>query len=1178
MDKEPTDTPVKSNSNKDKKRETDVIIKKDKFVHLHNHSEFSLLDGASRLKDMIGTAKKLGQPAIALTDHGVMYGVIKFYQEALKQNVKPIIGCEVYVAARSRFDKSAGKDDKPTHLTLLAANNTGYRNLMKLSSLGFIDGFYYKPRVDVEVLEKLNDGIIALSGCYSGVLADLLVAGKEKEAEETAKKFHNIYKGSFYIELQNQNLKGQEELNKALNSLAIKVGLPTVATNDSHYIRKEDAVAQDVLLCIQTGSILEEQKRLKFSTQEFYIKSAAEMTQVLGQYKDAIDNTLEIAQKCNVEIELGKTFLPKYKLKNDIPLEDYLEKLCYEKLGEKYPKVSDEVRKRLKYELDVIKKTGFAAYFLIVWDFVAFAKSQGIKVGPGRGSAAGSIVSYVLDITTIDPLEHGLLFERFLNPERISMPDIDIDFCYERRNEVINYVAKKYGEDKVAQIITFGTMAARAATRDAGRVFNIPYGTVDKLAKMIPEVLGITIEEALKTSAELKQAYETDEIFKKILDMAAQLEGLVRQDSIHAAGVVIAANELTDYTPIQKKGDSELVTQLPMEDIQKIGLLKMDFLGLRTLTVINNACESIKRNKGKEIDIEKASFDDEKTFDLLRKGETIGVFQLESSGMRSLLRDLKPTNFSDVIAILALYRPGPLGSGMVKDFVERKRGLQSIKYEHPTLEKILEETYGIIVYQEQVMKIASTMANFSLAEADILRKAMSKKEPEVLKKQREKFVYGATLNKIDKKIAGYIFDLVSHFAGYGFNKSHSTAYAAVSYQTAYLKTHYPTEFMTALLTSIQDNKDKVAAFVNECRRLKIKVLPPDVNSSGSDFTAVGQTIRFGLSAVRNVGSAAIKAIIEGRNKKGKFASITDFCERVDLSVINKRCMESLIKAGAFDYLNYKRGGLLLVFEQIMERGDRRQKDVEKGQFSLFDDQNDEKDSFFAESVPDKQLDKGQMLAYEKEMLGLYVSGHPLKGLENELRQNSDISLLELREEKDGSVKSVAGMISHIRMITTKKGDLMAFVELEDMGASLEVIVFPSLFKKHKDLLDEDKIISVKGRLDKKENESKLIAMELNDIKNGNKKVQSVNVEKILLIRINSSHCSQANINRLKDILRSNPGQMPVFVELAENDSLTRIKIGPDFKVSKHNRLISELKELLGSDSIIEKEVKQAASV
>jgi len=1178
MDKEPTDTPVKSNSNKDKKRETDVIIKKDKFVHLHNHSEFSLLDGASRLKDMIGTAKKLGQPAIALTDHGVMYGVIKFYQEALKQNVKPIIGCEVYVAARSRFDKSAGKDDKPTHLTLLAANNTGYRNLMKLSSLGFIDGFYYKPRVDVEVLEKLNDGIIALSGCYSGVLADLLVAGKEKEAEETAKKFHNIYKGSFYIELQNQNLKGQEELNKALNSLAIKVGLPTVATNDSHYIRKEDAVAQDVLLCIQTGSILEEQKRLKFSTQEFYIKSAAEMTQVLGQYKDAIDNTLEIAQKCNVEIELGKTFLPKYKLKNDIPLEDYLEKLCYEKLGEKYPKVSDEVRKRLKYELDVIKKTGFAAYFLIVWDFVAFAKSQGIKVGPGRGSAAGSIVSYVLDITTIDPLEHGLLFERFLNPERISMPDIDIDFCYERRNEVINYVAKKYGEDKVAQIITFGTMAARAATRDAGRVFNIPYGTVDKLAKMIPEVLGITIEEALKTSAELKQAYETDEIFKKILDMAAQLEGLVRQDSIHAAGVVIAANELTDYTPIQKKGDSELVTQLPMEDIQKIGLLKMDFLGLRTLTVINNACESIKRNKGKEIDIEKASFDDEKTFDLLRKGETIGVFQLESSGMRSLLRDLKPTNFSDVIAILALYRPGPLGSGMVKDFVERKRGLQSIKYEHPTLEKILEETYGIIVYQEQVMKIASTMANFSLAEADILRKAMSKKEPEVLKKQREKFVYGATLNKIDKKIAGYIFDLVSHFAGYGFNKSHSTAYAAVSYQTAYLKTHYPTEFMTALLTSIQDNKDKVAAFVNECRRLKIKVLPPDVNSSGSDFTAVGQTIRFGLSAVRNVGSAAIKAIIEGRNKKGKFASITDFCERVDLSVINKRCMESLIKAGAFDYLNYKRGGLLLVFEQIMERGDRRQKDVEKGQFSLFDDQNDEKDSFFAESVPDKQLDKGQMLAYEKEMLGLYVSGHPLKGLENELRQNSYISLLELKEEKDGSVKSVACMISHIRMITTKKGDLMAFVELEDMGASLEVIVFPSLFKKHKDLLDEDKIISVKGRLDKKENESKLIAMELNDIKNGNKKVQSVNVEKILLIRINSSHCSQANINRLKDILRSNPGQMPVFVELAENDSLTRIKIGPDFKVSKHNRLISELKELLGSDSIIEKEVKQAASV
>lgn len=1149
------------------------------FVHLHNHSEYSLLDGASRITDIVYTAKIMGQPAIALTDHGVMYGIIKFYQEALKQSVKPIIGCEVYVAQKSRFDKSQGKEDNPYHLTLLAADNTGYKNLMKLCSLGFLDGFYYKPRVDLELIKELSTGIVALSGCVTGMLSKLILAGREKEAKEKAKALQSIYKDNFYIELQNQKLEEQASLNKKLNDLAKELGIPTVATNDAHYVKKEDAVAQDVLLCIQTGSVIEAEDRLKFSTPEFYLKSAEEMELALGEYPEALANTSEIAEKCNVEIELGKTFLPKYQQPKGLTLESYLEKLCYEHLSTKYKTVTKEIKERLNYELEVIKKTGFAAYFLIVWDFVNYAKSQGIKVGPGRGSAAGSIVSYVLDITTIDPIKHGLLFERFLNPERISMPDIDIDFCYERRNEVIDYVAKKYGQDKVAQIITFGTMAARAATRDAGRVFNIPYGTVDKLAKKIPETLGITIKEALVNSADLKEVYDADEVTRKILDTASGLEGLVRQDSIHAAGVVIAANELTKHTPIQRKGESELVTQYPMEDIQKIGLLKMDFLGLRTLTVINNTCETIKRNKGEKIDIENVPLSDGKTFNLLRRGETVGIFQLESSGMRSLLKDLKPSNFSDVVAILALYRPGPLGSGMVKDFVERKHGKQPIKYLHSTLESILKETYGIIVYQEQVMQIASTLANFSMAEADILRKAMSKKEPEVLKKQREKFVYGSSLNKIDKKTAGYIFDLVSHFAGYGFNKSHSTAYAAVSYQTAYLKAHYPVEFMAALLTSVQDNKDKVASFVNECSRLKIEVLPPDVNLSGSGFTAVGKTIRFGLSAVRNVGSAAIEAIVSARNNKGKFSSVTDFCEKADLSVINKRCMESLIKAGAFDSLGYSRAGLLEVFEQIMDRGDKRQKDMSNGQFSLFDSAEGTH-SIFKEEVPDKEMEKGQLLAFEKEMLGLYVSGHPLKGLEGKLEANSDISLIDIKEEKDGSVKKVAGIVSNMRTITTRKGDLMAFIVIEDVSADLEVIVFPSLYQQYKELLAEDKIICIKGRLDRKENESKLIALEIEEVSQNEEKIKKpVNMAgKALLIRLNPQQCRQAIIQRLKEILRKNPGQTPVMMELAQNESITKLKIGPDLHVRNNSRLIAELKELLGPGAVFEKDLsKQAVS-
>ncbi|RJQ32924.1 MAG: DNA polymerase III subunit alpha [Actinobacteria bacterium] len=1133
------------------------------FVHLHNHSEYSLLDGASRLSTLIARAKELGMPAVALTDHGVMYGTIKFYEEAIKQGIKPIIGCEVYVAQGSRFDRGAGKQDSPNHLTLLAKNNEGYKNLMRLSSAGFLEGFYYKPRIDWEILSQHAEGLVVLSGCLKGYLIELIQQEKEKEAIKLINQYQAVFKDDYYIEIQNQLLEGQVDINKKLAKLAKAQGVGLVATNDTHYVLKEDSVNQDVMLCIQTGTILEDVKRLKFGTQEFYLKNCSEMEQVVGEYPEALDNTVAIAEKCNADLELGKILLPHYKVPKNFSLETYLEKLSYDGLKERYPDAGKEIKDRLKYELDVIKKTGFAGYFLIVWDFVRFAKENKITVGPGRGSAAGSIVSYVLKITNIDPLKNGLLFERFLNPERISMPDIDIDFCYERRNEVIDYVAKKYGSDKVAQIITFGTMAARAATRDAGRVFNIPYGQVDKIAKLIPEMPGTTIEKALATP-DLAAQYETDEVTKRIIDTAKSLEGLARQDSIHAAGVVISKDELTNYTPIQRKGDSELTTQYTMEDIQKIGLLKMDFLGLRTLTVVNNAVEIIKNNKGVEIDIDDLPEGDKKTYELLRHGDTIGVFQLESSGMRNLLRELQPTNFEDIVALLALFRPGPLGSGMVKDFVDRKHGLAPSSYLHPILEPIIKETYGIIVYQEQVMQIASTMANFSMSEADILRKAMSKKEPEVLAKIKDKFLKGAKENDIDDKTAGHIFDLVVHFAGYGFNKSHSAAYATISYQTAYLKANYPVEYMAALLTSVGDNKDKVAAFVNECRRLKIKVLPPDVNLSGSGFTAVKDEIRFGLSAVRNVGSNAIETIIKSRQEKGQYKDIYDFSEKVDLSVINKRAMESLIKAGAFDSQGHSRKSLLSVYENAVDIGNKRQKDIKNGQVSFFDLGVETVSAAQNQSLNDEEeMDSRQLLSYEKEMLGLYVSGHPLAGMEGVLNNFSDLALMYLKEQNDGVVKTVAGIVSRISQINTKKGDLMAFLTLEDLGGSVEVVVFPKIYEDKRAILAEDKLLTIKGRIDKKEDDVKIIAMSIEEID-----AKSANpANRCLYIKINTDAYNQETISSMRSILASHPGPTPVLLELEDDSGLTKFKFGKEYQVNPQGKLISELRELIGVTAI-----------
>ena len=1175
------------------------------FIHLHTHSEYSLLDGASRLKDLVAKAKELGMPAIALTDHGVMYGIIEFYEQAKKQGIKPIIGCEVYVAPGSRFDKARG-DESYTHLVLLAENNQGYRNLMKLVTLSFFDGFYYKPRVDKEILEQYHEGLIASSACLAGQVARHLMQDNYEAAKEEALYFNTLFgRGSFFLEVQDHGIPEQKKVNEGMFKLSEDTGTPIIATNDIHYTNRDDAPAHDVLLCIQTGSTLADTTRMKFNSDNFYLKSGEEMAALFPGRPGVLENTLKIAERCNVEIKFGEYLLPNYDIPEGYTADEYFEKLCHEGFEKRYPNAGDQYKERLEYEIGVIKQMGFPGYFLVVQDFVRYAKSQGIKVGPGRGSAAGSMVAFCLEITNVDPMKYDLLFERFLNPERISMPDIDIDFCFERRPEVIEYVTQKYGEDKVAQIITFGTMAARAAIRDAGRVFDIPYGRVDKIAKMIPEGFNEgrpwTIDAAIEHVPELKDAYENDpEVTRQILDMAKNLEGLVRQDSIHAAGVVISDQELTNRTPVQRKGEAEIVTQYSMGSIEKIGLLKIDFLGLRTLTVIDNAVKNINKKHGVDIDIDTIPDDDKTTYELLQKGETTGVFQLESTGMRSLLRDLQPTAFTDIIALLALYRPGPLGSGMVKDFVERKHGQKSISYPHEMLEPILKETYGVMVYQEQVMRIASTMAGFSMGQADTLRKAMGKKLPEVLTKLRRQFVEGSVENGVEEGLAGKIFDLIVHFAGYGFNKSHSTAYAVVSWQTAWLKAHYPVEFMAALLTSIMGNKDKVAQYINECRRMNVEILPPDVNESYRDFTVVGSSIRFGLSAVRNVGEGAIEGIISEREHGGQFKSIYDFCRRVGMGVLNKRTIESLIKGGAFDSCNVSRKQLLLTFEKAVDMGIRSQKDKAAGQFTIFDmgdgdgGANEDVKDPIDELVP--EFEKHELLAYEKEMLGLYVSDHPLLGLADALANQTEFSTVELKEQKDGTIGWIGGIITKIKKINTKKGDIMLFIELEDLDGSVEVVVFPGTAEKYKTLIEVDKMVVIKGRLDVKEDEVKALAMEIKEFDtenkgNGNgKRKARVNgngngngngkgsangksngfkaVENsVLVLTVSKAAMTATFISRLKELLTAHPGPVSVYLKVQNGGKPVTLEFSPEFNVFPHGGLIAELKELAGETAV-----------
>jgi DNA polymerase-3 subunit alpha len=1051
------------------------------FVHLHVHSEFSLLDGAGQIKDLKGKdpvtgkevvqrkglvsrAKDLGMPALALTDHGNMYGAVKFYLEAKAKDIKPIIGCEFYMAARTRFDRQGKIDARHQHLTLLARNEQGYKNLIKLASIASLEGFYYKPRIDWDVLQSHAAGLVALSGCMEGPIAQKVMENTLDEAKKNAAKLRDIFGTDLYLEIQDLGLVEQKRLIPGLVTVARDMNIPLVATNDVHYINREDAEAQDVLLCIGTGELVANQDRLKFLSDQMYLKSPAEMAELFKELPEALSSTLEIAEKCDFQMETGRLQLPRFKVPEGQTAPGFLRQLCEAGLPARYKTVTPDIQKRLEYELAVIEKMGYAEYFLIVQDFVNYAKSQGIPVGPGRGSAAGSLVSYALQITDLDPLRYKLLFERFLNPERVSMPDIDIDFCYVRRPEVLSYVSKKYGEDHVAQIVTFNTMAARGAIRDVGRVQNIPLNDVDKIAKMVPESIGITLEEALALNPDLKTTYQNTPYVRKLIDVARKIEGLSRNAGTHAAGVVISEKPLTDIVPVQKMND-QVQTQYAMEDLEKLGLLKMDFLGLRTLTMLQDSLRMVEQNHKQKINFSEMGFDDRETYQLLSRGETSGLFQLESKGMQGLIKDIQPRVFEDLIAILALYRPGPLGSGMMKDFINNKEGKTKVKYELPVLEPILKETYGLIVYQEQVMQIASALGGFSLGEADIMRRAMGKKKPEEMQKLREKFIAGAVARNFPRDVAERVFALCEKFAEYGFNKSHSAAYAVLSYQTAYLKTHYPLEFMAALLTSISGDTDKVSEYIAECNRMGIEVLPPDINESGQTFTVVRGSIRFGLGAIKNVGEGAIKNIIEARNKDGSFLSLGELCMRVDLRTVNKKVIESMIKSGALDHFG-TRAALFSIFEATMEWAVRLQRERESGQVSLFGDSLSDNAVFaMHDTLPDvPEWPAKEKLKMEKELLGLYISDHPLRHLDIPLETLITDTSFSLKEKQDGAAVAVAGMLKDIRRMITKTNKNMIVGKLEDLRGDIPLVLFPGRsYDEYNKLFEEDNVVLIHGR-------------------------------------------------------------------------------------------------------------------
>ena len=1062
------------------------------FAHLHVHTEFSLLDGSNKIKEYVSRVKELGMNSAAITDHGVMYGVIDFYREAKKQGINPILGCEVYVAPNSRFDREiTGGDDRYYHLVLLAENEEGYANLTKIVSKGFVEGYYYKPRVDKELLRKYHKGIIALSACLAGEVARFLTKGLYEEAKKTALEYQEIFgEGNFFLELQDHGIPEQGLVNQQLFKMSEETGIELVATNDIHYTYAEDAKPHDILLCIQTGKKLSDENRMRYDGGQYYVKSEEEMLRLFPYAKQALENTQKIADRCHVEIEFGVTKLPKYDVPEGYTSWEYLQKLCYEGLEKRYGDPSEELKDRLSYELETIHQMGYVDYFLIVWDFIKYAKDHGISVGPGRGSAAGSIVSYCLEITTIDPIRYQLLFERFLNPERVSMPDIDVDFCYERRQEVIDYVTRKYGKDCVAQIVTFGTLAARGVIRDVGRVMDLPYAYVDSISKMIPQELGITIDKALKMNPDLKKLYDTDETVTNLIDMAKRLEGLPRHCSMHAAGVVICQKPVDEYVPLSRAADGTITTQFIMTTLEELGLLKMDFLGLRTLTVIQNAV-LLARRKQPELNINQIDYNDQKVLDYIGTGKTDGVFQLESAGMKGFMKELKPHNLEDVIAGISLYRPGPMD--FIPQYIRGKNDSSSITYDCPQLEPILAPTYGCIVYQEQVMQIVRDLAGYSLGRSDLLRRAMSKKKAAVMEKERKIFIYGdeetgvpgCIKNGIDEQTANKIYDEMIDFAKYAFNKSHAAAYAVVSYQTAWLKYYFPVEYMAALMTSVIDNPSKVSEYIYACRQMNIKILPPDINKGEANFSVDGGDIRYGLAAIKSIGRPVIKAIVEDREELGLFQNLEDFITRLSAkNILNKRTIENLIKAGALDTLGGTRKQFMSIYVQIVDHVTQEKKNSMVGQMTLFDLVSEDQKEEFQIRMPDVgEYSKETLLAFEKEVLGIYVSGHPLEAYEEKWKKSISATTADcqLDEETghtkvhDGAKEIIGGMITEKTIKHTKTNQMMAFITVEDLLGTVEVVVFPRDYEKNRDYLEVDSKVFVRGRVSEEDDKpSKMI--------------------------------------------------------------------------------------------------------
>lgn len=1062
------------------------------FTHLHVHTEYSLLDGSNKIKEYVARVKELGMDSAAITDHGVMFGVIDFYREAKAAGIHPVLGCEVYVAPNSRFDKEAsGGEDRYHHLVLLAENNVGYGNLMKIVSKGFVEGFYYKPRVDMEVLQEYHEGIIALSACLAGEVQRYLVRGMYEEAKRAALKYEGIFgKGNYFLELQDHGIPEQKTVNQQLLRMSRELEIELVATNDVHYTYARDESAHDILLCLQTQKKLADQDRMRYEGGQYYVKSPEEMAQLFPYALEALENTHKIAQRCHVEIEFGVTKLPKYDVPGGYTSWEYLNKLCFEGLEALYPAVTEALKERLDYELNTIKEMGYVDYFLIVWDFIKYARDNDIIVGPGRGSAAGSLVAYTLGITRLDPIRYDLLFERFLNPERVSMPDIDVDFCFERRQEVIDYVVRKYGKDRVVQIVTFGTLAARGVIRDVGRVMDLPYAMVDSIAKMIPQELNITIDKALKVNSELHKLYEEDEQVHTLIDMSRRLEGLPRHTSMHAAGVVISQKAVDEYVPLSRASDGSITTQFTMTTLEELGLLKMDFLGLRTLTVIQNAVRMAEKSSGKVIDMDTIDYNDKKVLDSLGTGKTDGIFQLESAGMKNFMKELKPQSLEDVIAGISLYRPGPMD--FIPQYIRGKNNPGTITYDCPELVPILEPTYGCIVYQEQVMQIVRVLGGYTLGRSDLLRRAMSKKKAAVMQKERQNFVYGneeegvpgCIKNGIKEEIANKIYDEMIDFAKYAFNKSHAAAYAVVAYQTAYLKYYYPVEFMAALMTSVIDNTRKVSEYIYSCRQMGIQILPPDINRGEGGFSVDGQNIRYGLSAIKSVGKPVIDAIVSERETRGEYKSLQDFIERLSGKEVNKRTIESFIKSGALDSLGGTRKQFMMVYVRILDSVNQEKKHAMAGQLSLFDLVSEEEKSAYEIHLPNVgEYDKEQLLAFEKEVLGIYVSGHPLDDYEALWRKNiSAVTSDFMQDEETGAVKAedgayevLGGMIAAKTVKYTRTNQTMAFITLEDLVGTVEIVIFPKVYDRFRNLLEEDSKVFVRGRVSgEEEKDSKLI--------------------------------------------------------------------------------------------------------